>query len=278
VSKRSREIAATSLTYLALFVGAGLCLAPFWWMVRTALIRPDQLFREPMVWMPHPAQWSNFAEALRLLPFARYLANTLIVTVAATSGTLLSSSLAGYAFARLRLPGKGFLFVATLATMMIPVQVTMVPTFVLMKYLGVVDTLWPLILPQLFGNAFFIFLFRQFFLTIPRDLEDAAKVDGAGALWVYWRVMLPLAKPAVVTCCLFSVVWTWNDFLGPLIYLNSMDKRTLALGLATMSDVWGVNLTSIMAAATVITIPVLLFFWFAQRFFTRGVVMTGLKG
>lgn len=278
MSKGGREITTRALTYVALAIGAALCLAPLWWMMRTALLGPEQIFSEPTVWMPHPARWSNFSEALRLLPFATYLANTMIVTVAATAGTVLSSSLAGYAFARFRMPGKDFLFVATLATMMIPVQVTMVPTFVLMKYLGVVDTLWPLVLPHLFGNAFFIFLFRQFFLTIPRELEDAAKVDGAGPLWVYWRVMLPLAKPAVVTSCLFSVVWTWNDFLGPLIYLNSMDKRTLALGLATMSDVWGVNLTSIMAAATVITIPVLVFFWFAQRFFTRGVVMTGLKG
>ncbi len=210
--------------------------------------------------------------------FHLYLRNTLLVTGLAILGGTLSSSLVAYAFARLRAPGRDSLFILVLATIMLPAQVTMIPLFIIFRGLGWYDTLLPLIVPAFFGSAFYIFLMRQFFLTIPAELEDAAKIDGCGAFRTYWQVFLPLSKPVLVTVIVFSFVAHWNDFMTPLIYLNSVEKRTLALGLATFQDAWGVDIVSLMAASTVVLIPVLVIFFLAQRYFVQGVVMTGLKG
>lgn len=183
-----------------------------------------------------------------------------------------------FAFARLKAPGKDALFILMLSTIMLPAMVTMIPLFIIFKNLGWYDTLLPLIVPAFFGNAFYIFLMRQFFLTIPVELEEAAKIDGCGTFRIFWQIIMPLSKPVLVSVAVFSFVAHWNDFLTPLIYLNSVDKRTLALGLATFSDVWGVDIVSLMAASTAVLLPVLVIFFLAQRYFVQGVVMTGLKG
>jgi ABC-type glycerol-3-phosphate transport system permease component len=218
------------------------------------------------------------ANTLWIAPFHIYLLNTLKITVLAVIGTAISSSLVAFAFARLKAPGKGMLFFLMLSTIMLPAEVTMIPRFVIFRTMGWYDTLLPLIIPAFFGNAFYIFLIRQFLLTIPGDLEDAAKIDGCGPFRIFWQVFMPLSKPVLVTVAVFSFVAHWNDFMTPLIYLNSVDKRTLALGLATYQDVWGVDIVSLMAASTAVLIPVLMIFFLAQRYFVQGVVMSGLKG
>lgn len=212
------------------------------------------------------------------MPFAKYALNTIIVTLLALAGGVLSSSLVAFAFARLKAPGKDALFTLMLSTIMLPAMVTMIPMFIIFKSIGWYDTLLPLIVPAWFGNAFYIFLMRQFFLTIPVELEEAARIDGCSTWRIFWQIILPLSKPVLVTVAVFSFVAHWNDFMTPLIYLNSVDLRTLALGLATFSDVWGVDIVSLMAASTAVLLPVLIIFFLAQRYFVQGVVMTGIKG
>jgi len=270
--------AAGVLTYIVLLTGAALFAVPFLWMLSISLRQPSEVAAPGLHLIPTRFIWGNYAKALTVMPFHLYLLNTLKVTLLAVIGTALSSSIAAYAFARLRAPGRDVLFVVMLGTIMLPGEVTMIPRFVIFRGLGWYDTLLPLIVPAFFGSAFYIFLIRQFFLTIPPDLEDAAKIDGCSPFRVYWQVFMPLSKPVLVTVAVFSFVAHWNDFMTPLIYLNSVEKRTLALGLATFQDVWGVDIVSLMAASTAVLIPVLVIFFLAQRYFVQGVVMTGLKG
>ena len=248
-----RRAAATWLTYILLAAGAALFALPFLWMVSISLRPPAEVAAPGLHLIPGKIVWSNYTRALTIMPFHLYLLNTLKVTLLAVVGTALSSSIAAFAFARLRAPGRETLFIVMLATIMLPAEVTMIPRFV-------------------------IFLIRQFFLTIPSDLEDAAKIDGCSPFRIYWQVFMPLSKPVLVTVAVFAFVAYWNDFMTPLIYLNSVEKRTLALGLATFQDVWGVDIVSLMAASTAVLIPVLVIFFLAQRYFVQGVVMTGLKG
>lgn len=266
------------LSYLILIAGAVVFAAPFLWMVSISLKVPAEVSKPGLNLIPHEIVWANYPKALTIMPFHLYLLNTLKVTILAVIGAALSSSIAAFAFARLRAPGRNLLFVIMLATIMLPAEVTMIPRFVIFRGLGWYDTLLPLIVPAFFGSAFYIFLMRQFFLTIPGDLEDAAKIDGCSTWRIYWQIFMPLSKPVMVTVAVFSFVAHWNDFMTPLIYLNSVDKRTLALGLATFQDVWGVDIVSLMAASTAVLIPVLIIFFLAQRYFVQGVVMSGLKG
>ena len=222
-------------------------------------------------------RWRNYVEALTKYPFGVYFRNTLFLCVMVTLGQLLSSSLAAYAFARLRFPGRDFWFMALLATMMIPASVTLIPMFIGYKTLGWVDSFLPLIVPQFCAGAFNVFLLRQFFLTIPRELDEAARVDGASHFTIYWRVILPLAKPALIVVGVFTFVWCWKDLMGPLIYLDSADKRTIALGLEYLRNPHRNNAHLIMAAATVAMIPLALIFILAQRYILKGIALTGLK-
>ncbi len=226
---------------------------------------------------PHP---ENYAQVLKKEPFHKYLVNTLFITTCCIIGQVLSCALVGYAFARIQFRGRGVLFLVLLSTMMIPAQITMIPRFVIFVKLGWLDSFKPLTLPAFLAtNAFFVFLFRQFFLTIPVDLEDAARIDGCGPLATFWHVMLPLAKPAAVTTAVFTFIWTWNDFLGPLIYINSDEKRTLALALDSFKTMYGhSDVHLLMAASVMMILPSLTIFFLAQRAFIRGVVVTGLKG
>lgn len=267
----------TAVTYVLLLLGGALFIIPFLWMLSISFTLPAEVASTGL--FPKKLHWENYSNALtQMRYFHLYLKNTLLVTGLTILGGTLASSLVAYAFARLRAPGREPLFILVLATIMLPAQVTMIPLFIIFRGLGWYDTLLPLIVPAFFGSAFYIFLMRQFFLTIPAELEDAAKIDGCSAFRTYWQVFMPLSKPVLVTVIVFSFVAHWNDFMTPLIYLNSVEKRTLALGLATFQDAWGVDIVSLMAASTVVLIPVLIIFFLAQRYFVQGVVMTGLKG
>ncbi len=224
-------------------------------------------------------EWENYWVAITALPFHLYLKNTMIIIVSRLIGTTLTASMAAYAFARLRFPGRNTIFILVLGTMMLPEMVTLVPRYLLFNELGWIDTLYPLILPHLLGGtAFFIFLLRQFFLSIPLELEDAAKIDGASYLRIYWQIILPLAKPALATVALFIFVWGWNEFTEPLIYLQSEVNKTMALGVYSFRGLYNTEWNLMMAASTVMVLPVLIVFFFTQRFFIEGISITGLHG
>jgi multiple sugar transport system permease protein len=242
-------------------------------------LKPEwQVLANPPVWIPNPPRWQNYREALTYLPFGRYAINTLIISVGAIVGHVLSCTIVAYGFARLRAPGKDFWFLLVLSTLMLPYPVTMVPLFALFNALGWIDTFLPLIVPTFFGNAFYIFLLRQFFLTLPPELEDAAHMDGANTLQVLWYVILPISTPALATVVIFTFQATWNDFLQPLIYLQDQSNYTLTLGLNFFRGSFQVQWSYLMAASLVIMLPVVLVFFLAQRLFIQGIAMTGVKG
>ncbi len=265
--------------YVILIALSVVFLVPLFWLITTSLKTQGDVFANPPVWIPNPLQWSNYAEAGDRAPLGQWLINTATVTGFAVLGNVLTSSLVAFGFARLRFPGRGFLFILLLSTMMLPDVVLLVPQFILFREIGCVDTLLPLIVPSfLGGGAFNIFLVRQFYLTIPRDFDEAARLDGASN-WQIWRqIVLPLSTPVLIAVAIFSFVYHWNDFMGPLIYLQSEDVKTLALGLrAFISPVdasWNVS----MAASMFLVIPVLVVFFIGQRYFIRGVAMTGIAG
>ena len=264
----------------ALLAGFGVVmLIPLLWMLSTSLKLDGLEFEYPPRWIPSQLAFDNYAKGLTILPFGRYLVNTLVVTIVATAGGVLSSSFVAFGFARLRFPERDRLFLLVLATLMIPWQVTLIPTFILFKELGWVNTFLPLTVTQFFGGgAFNIFLMRQYYMTIPYDLDEAARIDGAGSLQIWWRVLLPLATPALGTIAVFGVLHNWNDFLGPLIYMNKPDMRTMALGLQFFIGQYGTRWNQLMAVSVVMTLPIIALFFSAQRLFMRGIVMTGLAG
>jgi multiple sugar transport system permease protein len=263
--------------HLLLIAGLAVLLGPFYWLVNTSLKTNEMMFRLPPQWIPDPVALEHYRRVLVELPILRYTGNTLIIVAFSTLGTVLSCSMAAYAFSRLRWPDRSLIFGLLLATMMIPAQVTMIPVFIMFSKLHWVDTFLPLIVPSFFGNAFFIFLLRQFFMTIPEELLEAARLDGAGEWRVFWQIVLPLSKPALLTVMIFTVLRSWNDFLGPLIYLTSEDKRTLALGLAHLHGVQGTEWGLLMAASMLMVLPAVLLFFVAQRFFIEGIALTGTK-
>ncbi len=238
------------------------------------------MFIYPPIWIPDHPRWENYRDVLIEWPFLQYLWNTIWVTALTIFGSLFSCSLAGYSFARLRWKGRDTFFLFSLATLMLPVQVTMIPTFTLFMYLGWIDTLLPLYVPALFGNSFFIFLFRQFYRGLPGALEDAARIDGCGFLGTFRHIALPLSRPALITVTIFSFMGAWNDFMGPLIYVSSESKRTLALALSFYQNYFygGVYLHTLMAASTLVLLPCLIVFFIFQSYFIQGMVMSGLKG
>lgn len=277
--KAAKKIGARLLSIGPLYLIALMMVIPFVWTLSTSLTKFGNVYKFPPEWIPHPIVWKNYIEGWNYAPFIIYLKNSTLITSSVLIGTLLSNSLIAYAFACLKAPGRNFLFILVLSTMMIPYAVLMVPLYSLFRQLGWINTFKPLIVPAFFGNAFFIFLLRQFFLSIPRSLIDAAKIDGCGPFGIYWRIMLPLIKPALVTVAILSVMGTWNDFMAPLIYLNSATKYTLTLGLASFQSQYGGYRTELIMAVTIIvTTPLLVLFFFAQKYFIRGVIMTGLKG
>jgi ABC-type glycerol-3-phosphate transport system permease component len=268
------------LTYLVILGMGAFVSVPFIWMLSASLKDESQIFASPPIWIPVPVHWHNYPEALVLLPFGTFLKNSAIVTGAAMVGEILSCSLVAYGFARLRFPGKGPLFICVLATILLPIYAIAIPRFILFRTLGWTNTLLPLTVPAFFGgSAFFIFLFRQFFLTIPFELEDAARIDGASTLTCYSRIILPMSKPVLGAVAIFSFVFHWNDFFFPLIYLNTQEHYTLSIGLNMLRvSQGGMRWNYLMAASCAILLPCLLLFFFFQRIFIQGVVFTGVKG
>jgi ABC-type sugar transport system, permease component len=265
------------LSHLIL-IGFGLFFAlPFYWLLTTALKTDDQIFRIPPVWIPSPAVWENFPRALTYVPFGRYTWNTLQICVLSVVGTVLSCALVAYSLAKVPWRGRNWVFYSLLATMILPGQVTMIPTFTIFKALGWIGTSLPLWVPSFFGSAFNIFLLRQFFLTIPAELSDAARIDGCSDATIFWRIVMPLSKPALATVGLFTFIGSWNDFLGPLLYLNDERAYTLSMGLQRFVSQHGAEWSLLMAASTVMTVPIIILFFFAQRTFIQGISTTGMK-
>lgn len=277
--KRAQKLFKDVLGYAILTLGAVMFVAPFLWMLSSALKLPQHVFNPN--WIPNPIAWNNFPDALTSVPFHIYFKNSFIITIISTAGAVLSASIVAYAFARLRWPGRDIWFAIILGTMMLPGVVTMIPTYILFSRLRWVDTFLPLTVPSFFGGgAFNIFLLRQFFRTIPMELSEAARIDGASELRIWWQVIMPLAQPALATVIIFAFNGAWQDYMGPLIYLSSESKYTLQLGL-TMFKAGGGGIPMwhwMMAASLVVMLPVLIIFFLGQKYFVEGVTLTGIKG
>jgi multiple sugar transport system permease protein len=270
------------LAYGTFMIVGTVFLIPLGWMVSVSVQDLSGVFAQPFRWLPEILRWDNYARAISVFPFGRYLFNTVVITGSVVVLTLLSCSLVAYGFARLRFRGRGVLFSLCLSSMMLPGQVTMIPLYMAYSQVGWVDTFLPLIVPAMFGSPFYIFLLRQFFLAIPREYDEAALMDGASRLRIYWSIILPLSRPALVTVGVFSFVGTWNDFFGPLIYINSPEKATLTLGLNMMkAQIIGsgtVEWNVLMAASLLVMLPTVIVFFLAQRQFVQGIQTAGLRG
>jgi multiple sugar transport system permease protein len=269
------------LTYIAVISLGLVFMTPFFWALSSALKDPWEIFEYPPKLFPAVVRWENFAEIWRVVPFGRWTANTIFVCISAMVGQVTTATLVAYGFSRFSFRGRDKLFLLVLSTMMLPFQVTLIPLFLIYRQLGWLNTLKPLIVPHYFGGgAFYIFLIRQFLLTIPVDLDEAAEMDGAGSLRILWQIILPLAKPAILTVTIFSFMAHWNDFLGPLFFLNSPDNFTLSLGLRYFQGLPMKGTPTqhlLMAASVTMCIPVLILFFLTQRYFVQGIVTTGLK-
>lgn len=280
LGRRARGRISASIAYILLALGGLVMLLPFVWLVSSSLKDSADIFVLPPQWIPSPVQWSNYSDVMTILPFWSYLRNTLVITFTALLGQVLTSSMGAYAFARLRWWGKDKIFAVILATMMVPYAVTLIPAFILFKELHWLDTFLPLIVPYwLGGGPYNIFLLRQFFRTIPIDLDESARIDGATSWTIFSRIIIPLSKPALAVVTVFAFLFHWNDFFGPLVYLTSDANRTLALGLVALENIQGGrDLTNLIMAVSVIMIaPIIVLFFFAQRTFIEGIVLTGIK-
>jgi multiple sugar transport system permease protein len=289
-SARIKRTVGRTLIYAALVVMSAIYFLPLWWMVITSVKTLQETFSFPPTWFPRTFSWEGYINAWNYMPWPRHFMNTMTIVVGVLFGVVLSSSLCAYGFSRLRFPGRDVVFIIVLATMMLPSQVTIIPTYIFFKQLGWLNSFKPLIIPAWFGGgAFNIFLMRQFFTSIPAELVDAARIDGSSHLGIWWRIMLPLSKPALTAITVFTIQGTWNDFFGPLLYLTSRDKMTLALALNVFQTIAGsaaanqayqqIGLyTALMAASTVVTVPMIILFVAAQKYFVQGIQMTGLKG
>jgi multiple sugar transport system permease protein len=263
----------------ALLIGLSvLFILPFMWMISTSLKQQQDVFTYPPSFFPNSFEWRNYIAGWTILPFTTFLINSLIVTISNVVGNLISCSLVAFGFARLQARGRNVLFLMLLATLMIPREVTIVPRFLLFSELGLVNTLWPLILPAWFGYAFFIFLLRQFFMSIPRELDDAARIDGASTLRILTDIILPLSGPALATVAIFAFIGNWTNLLDPLIYLRSTELYTLALGLNLFRGQNFTQFNLLMAVSIITLMPVLVTFFLSQRIFVQGVTLTGMGG
>lgn len=275
------------LLYVVLYGGAAVCIVPFYWLVRSSLMDMNQIFAYPLVFIPDPFRFDNYIEAMTALPFGRYFINTFTIVILSVAGIIVSCSLSAYGLSRMEWRGREFVFALIMSSIMLPFFATLIPSFVMWKYLGFINTYVPLILPSWFGvgvasvfggGMFNIFLLRQFFKSLPKELDEAAFMDGAGHFTIYMKIVLPLSKPALISTGLFTFLNTWNDFIGPLIFLNGETKYTLQLGLRTYIGMYTAQWHLLMAAATVVIIPVVIVFLLGQRYFVEGIATTGIKG
>lgn len=279
-SRRTDERRSSILLFVLACLGAVVTLTPFYLMAVMSLKTGSEIAQNPWS-LPSIPQWENYVRTWKIegtdVTFALFFRNSLILAVLGTLGTTLSSSIVAFGFARLRFPGRDRLFVLLLASMMLPGIVTTIPSYIGFRYLRWIDTFYPLIVPAFFGGAFNVFLLRQFFLTLPRELDEAARLDGAGYGQIYWKLIMPLSRPALVTVALFAFIGSWKDLMGPLIYLNSTENQTLELGLRTFQTIRGTDWNLLMAGSVMVMIPLLVLFFAGQRYFIQGIVMSGLK-
>jgi ABC-type glycerol-3-phosphate transport system permease component len=288
----SRTIAHISqrfFVYALLAFGAIFVSLPFFWMVRSSLmVEGDQYLWPPVIWPARPV-WTNYTDIFQIpyIPLPLYFWNSIVLVTAATAGELIATSMVGFAFGRLRWWGRNFLFGVLIATLFLPAQVTIIPLFLLFRSLGWLDTLLPLIVPSWFGHAFYIFLMRQFITTIPSELDDAARIDGCNTFRIYWNIIVPLSMPALATIAIFSFQGKWNQFFEPLIYISTKDNMPLAVGVRSFQSAlqlpggttsYGISWSHLMAATVVMVLPIIIVFFFAQRAFIQGIVVSGVKG
>lgn len=277
VTRRRRIQLQHLLVHALLLCGVAVMFIPLAWTLSTSLKSVGQLYLFPPKWIPDPIRWVNYREAVTNIPFGRYFLNTLLVTTLVIVGKVLSVTLVAFSFSRLRWWGRDVLFLIMLSTLMLPPHITLIPQFILFKQLGWIDTYLPLIVPEYFGGPFLTFLVRQFFMSLPRELDDAARIDGCSSFGVYWRIIMPLSTPAIIAVVILVFNNTWNDFLHPLIYLQSQQNFTLALGLRLFQGEASTSWHLLMAASLLTMLPVVLLFFVAQRYFIQGVVFTGVK-
>lgn len=275
---KKRLLTSKIIIYFFLICGSIVCLMPLIWLLRSSFMNTAQIFTSPPEWIPNPFTPKNYSESMQALPFGRYFINTAIITFGNLAGVLISSSICAYSFARLKWPGRDKIFAILIGTMMLPSAVTLIPTFIGFKMIGTIDTYIPLILPAWFGGgAYNIFLLRQFYMGLPKELDEAALVDGASYFHIFSRIIVPLSKPAMIVIGLFTFMGTWNDFFSPLIYLNSDRKFTVALGLQAFQTMFGTQWNLLMAASVIVIIPVIIVFLIGQNYFIEGIALTGLK-
>lgn len=266
------------LIYIPVLIVAAFFFIPLLWMISTSLKGSEEIFISPPRWIPKNIKWKNYKDAFEAIPYVKYILNTVKTTGLAVLGNVISAPMIGYAFGKLKWPGRDKVFLLVIATMMLPFSVTMIPLYSMSSKFGWINTYIPLVLPDFLGRSYFIFLMRQFYMNLPDELLEAARIDGAGEMWVYTRVALPLVKPAVVAVALFSAVWSWTDFMGPLIYLNKEAKWTISLGLSQFTNTYGVDWALLMAAAVIAIIPMVILFFCLQKYFVEGSTSSGIKG
>lgn len=279
IRKKSFYYFKRTLFYLIIGILAFVCIIPLYWMVRSSFMKNTDIYvMDPFILWPKEMLWSNFVDAWNSAPFTKYATNTVFIVVSNMFGTILTSSMAAYAFSRVKWKGRNFCFAMILTTMMLPGAVTIVPQFLIWSKLNMVDTYLPLILPSfLGGGAFNIFLLRQFFLAIPNDLDEAAEIDGAGKLRIFFQIVLPLSRSALIVVALFTFLGNWNDFFGPIIYLNTKEKFTLAVGLLQFQGDYATKWNLLMAASTIVVAPCILIYLIGQRYLIEGISLTGMK-
>ncbi|MFZ1769595.1 MAG: carbohydrate ABC transporter permease [Caldilinea sp.] len=277
VTMRQRNLFNRTLTHLVLLFGVVFMFIPLVWTLSTSLKSPGEVYIFPPTWIPKEILWSNYYRAVTAIPFFLYLWNTVLITALSIVGKVASITLVAFAFARLRWWGRDFMFLVMLATMMLPPHITLIPQFIMFKWWGWLDTFLPLIVPAFFGGPYLTFLVRQYLLAIPRELDDAARIDGCSDFGLYWRIIMPLAKPAVLIVVIFVFNNTWNEFLMPLIYLHNPDLFTLALGLRMFQGEASTSWNLLMAASLLSMLPVVILFFTTQRYFIQGIVFTGVK-
>lgn len=276
-SRRLRQTVSKVISHTILIIGAFIMIVPFIWMLSTSFKAPGRTFVYPPEWIPRPFVWQNYVEMWQALPFNQFFLNSIKIASLSTIGQLLTCSMGAFAFSILKFKGRDFLFLVLIATLMIPYQVTLIPTFILFSKIGWVGTHLPLWVPAFWGGAFGTFLLRQFYLTIPIDLAESARIDGANIFQIFTHIYLPLSKPAMATLGIFTFMWSWNDLLNPLIYVSELKQLTLTVGLSFFQNQYGGKWTLMMAGAVVSILPILLIFFFAQKYFIQGIAMTGIK-
>ncbi len=278
IRNRPSYVASRVVLYAVILVGAVVYFIPFFWLLSTSVKDGGEVFLDPPKWIPSHLVWGNYLRPFQTVHFEQFFKNTAVFTGADIVGTLISSSLVAFGFSRMRFRGRDFLFIVVLSTMMLPNQVTLIPQYILFTKLHMVNTLWPLIIPNWFGSPFNIFLLRQFMMTIPHEMDDAARMDGANWWQIYWRILIPLSTPALGVIAIFSFTTHWNDFFYPLIYLNTQENFTVSLGLQMLNTRYTADVPATMAMTVLSIIPCLIVFFVAQRNFIQGIVVSGVKG